>query len=217
MNRAERDAFVRAVAALDHARGGGCPIPTGGIGGECDAAVAGFVITGPGAFIDRPGAGHGVTLLCQEHGEYLEREEQFTVVWLEARSTVLFDFVVRLAAKPQTGNDRFGHWGARARVTKANRSSTAEQAAQVRRRLGTPIATEKVRLHLVLIRWEGQKELDQDNLYQALKPSLDGLVDAGWLVKDTKQWLTYTADQEFDPEVGPAVRVEIHQPGTMLV
>jgi hypothetical protein len=111
-----------------------------------------------------------------------------------------------------SGNVRL-HWAERARRVRLIRGQVALLATSERTRLGRRRATTSCALTLTLIRGKGQHLLDVDNMYAALKPVLDGLVDAGWLVDDRPGWCVYTANQARDNAVGPAVIVQLDDPG----
>ncbi len=57
---------------------------------------------------------------------------------------------------------------------------------------GTPV---KRRLHVTIF-WQGTKR-DDPNMLQDLKADIDGLVDAGWLVDDKREWLVIDYPPEY--------------------
>lgn len=60
-----------------------------------------------------------------------------------------------------------------------------------------PCGREKRRLHVVVF-WRGIKR-DDVNLLQDLKADFDGLVDAGWLRDDNREWLQLDYPPEYQP------------------
>lgn len=118
-------------------------------------------------------------------------------------------FDVRLPEDPPTANSRLC-WQVRARKTKAIRSCVAMVARSHRNRLGLPPADERRRLELVLLRGPRSRARDHDQVCAALKPCLDGLKDAQWVVDDAPRWLDYPMPTEGrDPRGGVSVRVTV--------
>lgn len=101
------------------------------------------------------------------------------------------------------------HWRPKARAVAQLRQVTFVVGITERGASAIPPATEPRSVHLTLLRAKGQRLLDNDNAVGMLKPLIDGLRDAGWIVDDRPQWMTCTVTQEIDRTQGPAVRVEI--------
>ena len=106
------------------------------------------------------------------------------------------EFVVPIIAKPPTANDRM-HWGIRSQLVSSIRNTVAIAARSERNRLGMPEAKGPRHVSLMALRpgAEGSHVLDDDNLAAWLKPVVDGLVRAGWLVDDTPKWATFSRAQ----------------------
>jgi len=90
-------------------------------------------------------------------------------------------------------------WQGQARVRRERRAMVKVLAQGARHAAHMDVATGKRRLH-VRLWWHGTRR-DDPNLLQDLKADVDGLVDAGWLVNDNREWLTI----DYPPEVLLAV------------
>jgi hypothetical protein len=104
------------------------------------------------------------------------------------------------------------HWTERARRTAAARGDTRVIAASALRehKLSAVRPQRRMQLRMMLLRGSGQRLLDRDQVVATLKPVVDGLCDAGWIVDDSEKWLEYTMPrQKIDREHGPAVIVEL--------
>lgn len=75
------------------------------------------------------------------------------------------------------------------------RSFVKVMAQGARHGAGLEPATEKRRLH-VTVWWRGVKR-DDVNLLQDLKADVDGLVDAGWLKDDNREWMLLDYPPEY--------------------
>jgi hypothetical protein len=84
-------------------------------------------------------------------------------------------------------NRTWGHWAAKAARVGMRRRLVAAAAARVRAALDVAPATEQASVRFVV--YCTAPLPDYPNLAQNLKPDLDGLVDAGWLVDDDPRWL----------------------------
>lgn len=89
--------------------------------------------------------------------------------------------------------------------SKRHRTHAARTAQLFRDVLQAPEATEHRTLRLTLVRGSyetaagrrlTQPLLDVDGFYAALKPYVDGIKDAGWIVDDRPRWCDYLAVQE---------------------
>jgi hypothetical protein len=131
----------------------------------------------------------------------------------ETTSRTIARFTVAVPRDLPTANHRL-HWRERAARVRHARSTVNIGATVEMYERGLKFnRTESRTLHLTLIRGKGQRLLDHDGVYAALKPCVDGLVDAGWLVDDSSQWLpVYTVSQKKDNDIGPAVECEIGMP-----
>lgn len=116
-------------------------------------------------------------------------------------------FHVAIPRTLPTPNSRM-HWSDRSPLVAQIRTAVAVQARIKRIALRVPVAIDKRSLRLQLIRGKGQKLLDPDNCVAALKPVVDGLKDAGWIVDDSQKWLEYSADQARGKQPGVVVTVE---------
>lgn len=114
-------------------------------------------------------------------------------------------FVLPLPCALPTPNSRL-HWAARAKLTRTLRNTSRIIAQSVRHDWARP--TGRVHITLTLLRGKGQKFLDVDAVPAALKPVLDGLVDAGWARDDHPKWLRLTTAQA-RTSGPPAVRVSV--------
>lgn len=79
------------------------------------------------------------------------------------------------------------HRMAKATVTRERRAMVKVLAQGERHRARMEKATTKRRLH-VTVWWKGTKR-DDPNMLQDIKADVDGLVDAGWLVNDNREWV----------------------------
>lgn len=99
-------------------------------------------------------------------------------------------FDVLLTQMPPGANARL-HWRVRHHKTRAARYTSCLQAQDARRRMHHGQADGPRRLDIEVIRGVGGgREQDLDNCIGSLKPVIDGVVDAGWLVDDKPAFLT---------------------------
>ena len=116
-------------------------------------------------------------------------------------------FTVPLPASLPSPNSRL-HWAERARRVKEARQLVALAARSERNRLDLPSAKEPRTLRLTRIYSARHRVQDADNLTASLKPAIDGLRDAGWLVDDTPEWLTLLPPEQERGRL-PGLRVEV--------
>jgi crossover junction endodeoxyribonuclease RusA len=92
------------------------------------------------------------------------------------------------------------HWAAKAKAVKAARAYAAWQT--VGNRLGLDAATITVTPY-----YRDRRRHDSDNLLASLKPSIDGLVDAGLLTDDNR--VTYTVHPAQVDKLRPRVEITV--------
>jgi hypothetical protein len=90
--------------------------------------------------------------------------------------------------EPVTGNSRV-HWAERHGRHRAIREAAKLVGASARAHFRLPRAVEPRAVEAILWREKGRQFLDHDQAYAYVKPLLDGMVDAGWLVDDRPRWL----------------------------
>jgi hypothetical protein len=91
-------------------------------------------------------------------------------------------------------NRTWGHWAAKAARVGIRRRLVATAAARARVAWDAAPWTVPAQVRFV-VRCTAPLP-DYPNLAQNLKPDLDGLVDAGWLVDDTPRWLPQSPTYE---------------------
>ena len=119
-------------------------------------------------------------------------------------------FTVPLPASLPSPNSRI-HWAERARRGKQAREIVAAAARSERNRLDLDKAAKPRTVQLTRIYSARHKIMDADNVTAAMKPAVDGLRDAGWLVDDTPAWLTLLPMEQEKGRL-PGLRVEISEP-----
>lgn len=114
---------------------------------------------------------------------------------------------------PTTNVRKRMHWRTEAKVVKGLRIAACLHAAAARRKADVEDArqwapTPQRAIRFTLVRGKGQKLMDPDAIAAALKPTLDGIQDAGWFFDDSSRYLVYEKPrQERGPL--PLVRVTI--------
>ena len=119
-------------------------------------------------------------------------------------------FTVPLPASLPSPNSRMV-WQERARRVKQAREIAALAARSERNRLDLDKAATPRTVQLTRIYSARHKIMDADNVTAAMKPAVDGLRDAGWLVDDTPAWLTLLPMEQEKGRL-PGLRVEISEP-----
>jgi hypothetical protein len=94
---------------------------------------------------------------------------------------------------------------------KQAREIVALAARSERNRLDLDKAATPRTVQLTRIYSARHKIMDADNVTAAMKPAVDGLRDAGWLVDDTPAWLTLLPMEQEKGRL-PGLRVEISEP-----